>query len=1197
MHRLHEKGIKVNRTERRIQKPSTPTGLFATLHAFPRRQGNGTPSAGPRRRRLALALIPVVLLLFCAAAGPADGETESGPPTLGSFGFVVNEVHATRAEFNSDLAPNGSETPWRIEYATSEGGPWTLGASGTKYPPNKGGSGSNALVQHLTPKAIYFARLLAKNASGSFKSGTIKFTTATVSAPEILRKCSLYGLDGEATICSNHLPSPTSVDFHSTIETNGADTHYRYEYATSEAGPYTPVPGASGAITVAEDVATPEAHLEGLTPETHYYIRVVAENEKGAITAKGGTFVTHTDRPETDFSIVFSKITATSAGLKGRVRPDGFETHWRFEYATAEAGPWTPGPEGTIAQAEAGYTEEGKTVEADLAGLKASTTYYVRLFGENANGAETSRAEGFETAGPPVVSTFAVHAIHGEAMRALGSVRPDGLDTHYHFQYVAQGKFPQTGWAEAQSTAGVDAGAGEPGQAGFPTTIVGQDLPGLQPGETYRYRIVATNSSPGDPVVYGVEQTLTVPVAASAEKSAACPNERLRSGLSGHLPDCRAYEQVTPVDKGGAEDFLNYGLLLEAGALVGGDGDHVMLDAAHVSWGSSADSGQSPYFFSRTSGGWRMAAGTAQPEAGLYHYEAQVYSPELTQFGFEASWGAEIFGAESASVEFKAGPPGGPYTTVATVPRKQAGELNNRGWVAASEDFSKLILSIEDRSLVPGHTSATKNGYDDLYEYSDDQLRQVNVTGAAPGVTIGACGARMALGVESAGETSSAHAVSSDGSRVFFEAVPSGNCGEASHLYIRVNGSETVDIGAYSFVAANAQDSKLLLDKRSGNTYEYLLYETEPASAKLLFSTHEQLQEPVVSEEFTALYFASRERLTPEAPPLEAESATNFQPHDTYRYDISKQALHFVAQGSWTPSGKIGLSTSPDGRYLYLNPGQLAGVPGAAPSAAGYNSVQAYRFDSATGLIQCVSCASPFDPEPKLIASFAKPEGSLGVKTTRAGLPNLTTASANGDYVFFQTPAALLPQDVDGEVEPEGGDAHGGHPENKSLRYDNSVSSDVYEWRHEGVDGCAHIQGCLSLISPGTGGFLVTLLGTTNSGRDVFFDTGSQLLSSDNDTSLDMYDARVGGGFAESTRPVECEGDACSTPSSPPNDFTPSSFTFAGTGNVVQPTPAKTTAKSKQTKPKKKAKGRKKAKKRKASKQRGKAKKSSRRSK
>lgn len=80
------------------------------------------------------------------------------------------------------------------------------------------------------------------------------------------------------------------------------------------------------------------------------------------------------------------------------------------------------------------------------------------------------------------------------------------------------------------------------------------------------------------------------------------------------------------------------------------------------------------------------------------------------------------------------------------------------------------------------------------------------------------------------------------------------------------------------------------------------------------------------------------------------------------------------------------------------------------------------------------------------------------------------------------------------------------------------------------------------------------LLGTDQSGRDVFFTSTSQLVPQDDDSATDIYNARIGGGEPPpAPRPVECDGDACSTPLSAPVDVTPSSFAFSGAGNLTAP--------------------------------------------
>ena len=158
----------------------------------------------------------------------------------------------------------------------------------------------------------------------------------------------------------------------------------------------------------------------------------------------------------------------------------------------------------------------------------------------------------FETAGPPRVSTYAVHtfAEDSETIRVLGSVDPDtapveggpNYDTRYHFEYVGQKQFEQTGseggWAKAQSTPEVDLGPGELENGGYVSMIVAADLPGMQPGAAYRYRLTATNTTTGDPVVHGSEQTVTAPPISEPGPEEKCPNEALRTGPSAHLPDC-----------------------------------------------------------------------------------------------------------------------------------------------------------------------------------------------------------------------------------------------------------------------------------------------------------------------------------------------------------------------------------------------------------------------------------------------------------------------------------------------------------------------------------------------------------------------------------------------------------------------------------------------------------------------------------
>ena len=963
--------------------------------------------------------------------------------------------------------------------------------------------------------------------------------------------------------------------FDGSIVTHGVETAWRFESASGECNAqkeechappenspaWTLIPGDSGTIPTEEAKrfehtrVTGTTELTSLIAETSYYVRLVAENTNGKGSLVEG-FVTGTRKPVISGLPSASGLGASSFHIADYVVPNNSETHWHFEYdkslKTLEEGLGEKGPGGVIGPAEA--DEHGHSVSGELEGLTPSTVYYVRLVADNGHGGEIiSGVASVETAGPPLAETFAAHGFDGETMRVLGSVEPHGYDTHYDVEYVTQAQFDAGGWSGAERTSPVDVGAGEFVNGQFPVTLFGVDLPGLGAGTSYRYRVVASSTAPGEPVVYGADQALSVPVPGS-QSTPACANHSVRVGQSAHLPDCRAYEQVTPVEKQGAQDVFKYGITGE-GTLVGADGEHFMLHAPGVEWGADPDARIANYFFARTQDGWRMTSARPQGETGPFSYQPFLFSADLTQTGLEAEWHTSDVGS-SPDIELETGPAGGPYRAVASVPRADVEQ--EYAWTGASEDFSKLVLATADRSLVTGQHSGTTSG-DDLYEWSGGELSLIDHG-------IGVCGARLVDGFEDyeghpLNSRVSSHAVSADGSRVFFEAVPGGSCSGPEHLYMHENTGDNIDIGVYRFLAADASGSRLLLEKREGETHELVLYDSEAKTGKTLFSAQQAIftsgDPPVVSEDLTAVYFLSSAQLTPEAPPPTSQEGIKM-PENVYRFDIATGTLRFVVQTDAIRGGFFtGSSTSPDGRYYYWISTAVAGIPGGAliPHTTDHTN-QVYRYDSVEGVVQCMSCASPFDPRPGMNATFL----TTGTVHPVDGVPGLWDASGDGDYVFFDTPAALIPEDVDGEVEPE--KVLGEHP---SVAF--SVSSDVYEWRKDGIDGCGHVQGCLALISSGTGGYENQFLGTTLSGSDVFFATHESLVPGDRDTSGDVYDARIGGGFAPAPpEPTQCEAGSCQVPVGAPVDTTPSSLSFSSANGVpsvrvVKP-PAKTRRKA-----------------------------------
>jgi hypothetical protein len=154
----------------------------------------------------------------------------------------------------------------------------------------------------------------------------------------------------------------------------------------------------------------------------------------------------------------------------------------------------------------------------------------------------------------------------------------------------------------------------------------------------------------------------------------------------------------------------------------------------------------------------------------------------------------------------------------------------------------------------------------------------------------------------------------------------------------------------------------------------------------------------------------------------------------------------------------------------------------------------------------CVSC-NPTGERPEGSASIpgAAANGSLRTYKPRV-------LSASGRRIFFDSADRLAVTDAD------------------------SVS-DVYEWEAAGSGDCTRAPGCVGLLSEAREGG-ASFLDASSSGDDVFFLTGESSVGAD-PGSIDIYDARVGGGLPEPEKPFACFGDACQALPSPPDDPTP----------------------------------------------------------
>jgi hypothetical protein len=202
-----------------------------------------------------------------------------------------------------------------------------------------------------------------------------------------------------------------------------------------------------------------------------------------------------------------------------------------------------------------------------------------------------------------------------------------------------------------------------------------------------------------------------------------------------------------------------------------------------------------------------------------------------------------------------------------------------------------------------------------------------------------------------------------------------------------------------------------------------------------------------------------------------------------------------------------------------------------------------YRYQIGDPAPLCISCSTTgVSLRPGASLGSAEIAGAGGIEPKPTLNRNLST---DGNRVFFETAEALVAADTNGL------DGCPGVNEQVYL-----ACTDVYEWEAKGTDSCNWEKqngGCIYLISSGKSSEPSQLLDASASGNDVFFFTRSQLAGQDNDSYVDVYDARVNGGFAsqKASPPAPiCEGEACKGGIPPvPAVGSPSTPLFSGPGN------------------------------------------------
>ncbi|MGC1165132.1 MAG: hypothetical protein WA862_03405 [Solirubrobacterales bacterium] len=734
-------------------------------------------------------------------------------------------------------------------------------------------------------------------------------------------------------------------------------------------------------------------------------------------------------------------------------------------------------------------------------------------------------------------------------------------------------------------------------------------LSGLQPGTTYHYRFVARSGGSDHEEVRGLggkvgadggESTFTTFPAVPTPK-VDCPNQAFRTGASAPLPDCRAYEMVSPVDKNSG-DIATFGravqprfpTALEQSSL---DGERIAYSSATAFGDAVSSPWTSQYIASRQAGVAWSTHGISPPRAGKslignaavkFTLEYKAFSPDLCEAwlqhdtepilafgaveGFPNLYRRENCGAvaesyEALSTSFPPIQPPSQYRT----------ELQG-----VSADGAKSFFVANDQLTADAPNVGFKV---QLYVAAGGAVRFVCILpDGSPSPKACTAGTLNANAPAEGRDNTVAGAVSVDGSRVYWTAA-SDQSGPGA-LYLRENpdreqsalenGDECSEPEQACTIAVAAANARFWAAASDGSKAIYTVdnelvdnelfeFDAEEGASSLI--AEGALGVVGTSRDASRIYFASNRNLSGEEQNSRGQKAQEGQPN-LYLYEAGEEGGAGTTTFIATLSGDDVKATSPLS-MVNAEPGfravrvsadgeHLAFTSSAAPTgydnsdvASAKADAEVYLYGAAGGQLVCISCnpsgARPagreleIDREPRHVWVAS----SIPGWETQLYAPRVL--AEDGSHLFFEAVDALVPRDT-------------------------NAKQDVYRWeRAANAKACeeegaelyvSSSGGCLSLISSGQSPADSEFADASPDGHDVFFRTLSSLVPQDPGL-IDLYDAREGGGLpAPQTRAV-CEGEACQGPQAPPNDPTPASVAFEGAGNVKEGGPKPRCAKGK----------------------------------
>jgi DNA-binding beta-propeller fold protein YncE len=1015
----------------------------------------------------------------------------------------ASKLMRTTALLNGTIDGDGKAARYHFDWGTSE-------ALGSSTPVSAGGSGEekvSASLSGLHAGTTYFFRLVAENEDGANVGVIRQFTTAPA-------------VEALSTGAAQNI-TPAGATLTGSLTPNGVDAHYYFEWGlTEQYGSDSPAfpPGVDAGS--GSEAVMAETLLEGLSQNTTYHYRLVGENEQyGTTFGEDRTFTTAgVPRITTEPASGIGHETAT---IKARVDPDELTTSYHFEYGETTSY----GREAPAGGAGVGSGSEPVAESQTLSALRLGGTYHYRVVASNGAGTTFGPDQTFTSIPPAAIDSESVGEVGSSTAKLQGEIDPLGHDTTAYFQYGVESCEPNPGaCTDVPAAPGTELGSGETG------VPISEAVGGLRSGTSYHYRVLALNALG---VSEGPEHIFTT-------KAASAPFV---------LPDDRAWEMVSPPEKGGAPVEA---LTREGGLIRASETGDALTYVAGSALGEQVEGNRTPEWqqvlATRTPTGW-VSQDIATPSSRALGVEIGT-PPEYEYFTPEKLETALV---QPAELDGTAEPPLVPGVTQATMYLRDdtngtyvpvvssanvfagtrfGGEIQ---FVDGTPDLSHVVFSSRVALLGPASVPG-------LYEWAGGSLQLVSVLPDG----------EPAKGLVELGYSHvQAGSISNDGSRVIWTKVESEP--HLGHLYMRdsLTGetvqldaaqgvSEPTGAGTARFQAASSEGSRVFFTDRQKLTpdstaepsanepdlYECqmvvkegrLACELTDLTAERNAGEHANVQGLLLgtSEEGASTYFVAQGVLAAnENGNAEAAVAGGDNLYEAH-WSGAGWATTFIATLSgedkpeWEGDGVANTAyltarVSPDGRYLaFMSAASLTGYDNT-DQGSGQPDEEVYLYDAATASLRCVSC-DPTGARPEAVLDAENVGEGLGLLVDRrkvwlghwlaGSIPGWTAESLvnaliqsryldDDGRLYFTSPDDLVP-------------AATNHKE------------DVYQYEPSGVGSCQSATGgCVSLISSGNSPKESAFIEATPDGSNVFFVTEAQLLPQDTDTAFDIYDARV----------------------------------------------------------------------------------------